>query len=176
MFPFFLFSIISHFINSFCKSYINIREFSNTYIIEPGVNFSRYLGQSDSNIILDKRLRLIKANCRCLEFYRNEECVHVTALFAIALMVLNPETFKMAQKEYDQLVLQESHNKIMERLSIELKTANAFQGMVHLIPVIDGFNNSNKLSLKIGIDKDYVVKDIGYFIHLMENQMNIMIY
>lgn len=151
--------------------YVTITETEGKYQVEPTFLFYRSVGSSRTSLTLDKNCEIIHKDCGCLEFYRKKECIHIVALYAIALMILNPKRFELEHREYESKVIAKQHNQILNRLSLELKTANAYFGMIHLIPCVETYGNRYQLSLKIGYDKDYVVKNIAYFIHCMENNL-----
>ena len=70
---------------------------------------------------------------------------------------------KIATKIYERHVL--------NSLSVGLKSVNPYAGLIHLIPCIEYENGAYNLSLKIGYDKDYVIKDILEFIQMTENNI-----
>lgn len=153
------------------KLYASIIEMDNGYRVEPSFEFYRSIGASKTSMILDKDLNVASRDCGCLEFYRKQTCIHEIALYAIALMILDNDKFNCEFKDYQNKVVAHQHSNILKRLSDELKTSNAYFGLIHLIPVVEAYGKNYLLSLKIGYDKDYVIKSIPEFIHLVEDNI-----
>ncbi len=151
------------------RAYITITEKEMGYRIEPTFLFYRSVGTTRTSLIIDKKYNIIHKDCGCLEFYKKTECIHIVALYAVGLMILNQQLYDAEYREYEQKVIAMQHNQILNRLSTELKTANAYFGLIHLVPSIETYGHDYQLSLKVGYDKDYVVKNIYDFIQYMEN-------
>lgn len=151
--------------------YITIVKMENYYRVEPTFLFYHTMGASRTSIILDKKLNITEKDCGCLEFYKKHDCIHIVALYAIGLMILDNKKFEVEYQKYQEQIIAKEHIEILNRLSNELKTANPYFGKIHLIPSIDTYGHNYLLSLKVGYDKDYVVKNIAYFINCMENNL-----
>ncbi|MBR6287855.1 MAG: SNF2 helicase associated domain-containing protein, partial [Acholeplasmatales bacterium] len=96
-------------------------------------------------------------------------CIHEAALYTLALMVVNKEKF---DKEYNLYLSKKesaAQNVILNSLAETLRVTNPYFGLLHLIPVVEVIQNEYVLSLKIGYDKDYIIKDINEFIDATEN-------
>lgn len=153
------------------KLYASIIEIDGGFKIEPSFEFYRRIGASKTSMVLDKNLNAISKDCGCLEFYRKQTCIHEVALYAIALMLLDKAKYEIEYKKYQNKVVAKQHSAILNRLSNELRTANAYFGLIHLIPVVEAYGKNYLLSLKIGYDKDYVIKNIPEFIHFVEDNI-----
>ncbi len=153
------------------KSFVTIEEKEIGFKIEPTFLFYRTIASSRTSVILDKNYQIMHKDCGCLEFYKKQECIHSVALYAISLMILNPKLYDQEYEVFQSKVLALKHNQILNRLSLELKTANAYFGLIHLTPCIEAYGHNYQLSLKIGYDKEYVIKNILGFIHCMENNL-----
>lgn len=154
------------------RAYITIVEKEKGYKIEPTSLFYRVTGSSKTVLIIDKNLEnILYKDCGCLEFYKRTVCIHIVALYAIALMILDRKQYEIECRTYGERIVVKQHNQILNRLSSELKTANAYFGKIHLIPCIESYGHNYQLSLKVGYDKDYVVKNIYEFIQNMENNV-----
>lgn len=157
--------------NSKPRIYADVVEYEKGYRVEPTFNFYRIIGSTKTSIVIDKDYNLISKDCGCLEFYKKHDCIHSIALYAIGLMIINRKLFDLEYELYQQKITSLKHSLILNKLSSELKNANSYAGLVHLIPCVEENNGSYKLSLKIGYDKDYVIKSICEFIHMMENNI-----
>lgn len=153
------------------RNLISVTEQPTGYKVEPTFLFYRTSGASKTSILLDKELNLLHKDCGCLEFYKKTECMHTVALYAASLLLLNKRLFEAEYAEYQAKVLAKRHTDVLTRLSSELRSLNAYAGKIRLIPSIETYGHNYLLSLKVGLDKDYVVKSIRDFIHYMENGM-----
>lgn len=153
------------------RNVISVVEQPAGYNVEPTFLFYHMSGASKTSILLDKKLNLLHKECGCLEFYKKTECMHTVALYAASLMLLDKKLFEFEYAEYQAKVLAKQHTDVLTRLSSELKSLNAYAGKIRLIPSIETYGHNYLLSLKVGLDKDYVVKSIHDFIHYMENGM-----
>ena len=131
--------------------------------------FNNYFGIQKASLYLDKKLECIHQDCGCLQYYKKKECLHTVALYALAVLQINNDLYKSEFEIYEQKMIALRHNKILNRLSNELKTTNSYFGLIHLTPTIEQEGKKYELSLKIGSDKDYVIKNIYEFITNMEN-------
>ena len=149
--------------------FVRIEGKENGYKVEskPAFNFA----SKTVTIFMDNNFRLIYKNCGCLEFYKKQECIHIVCLYATALKILNSSLYKKEYEEYQRRLWIREQSNILNKLTGELKTSNSYFGMIHLYPVVEIEGGSFYLSLKIGTDKIYVVKNISFFIHCMENNV-----
>ena len=112
---------------------------------------------------------MISSNCSCLENYRKGECVHAILLFAKALSIIDHEYYNKEMVRFHKLKEIESHVEIMNSLAKNINTVNSYFGLIHLTPVIEEFSENYRLSIRIGYDKEYVVKSISQLIDAVEN-------
>ena len=103
------------------------------------------------------RITGIPRNIGNMNHYKNKECIHIVALYAIGLLLLDENKFDEEYKLYNDMVAKTLHNEIINSLSSILKTTNPYFGMIHLIPVVEVIQGEYILSLKIGYDKDYII-------------------
>ena len=127
------------------------------------------VGSILSSIILDTQLHLVKAECGCLQFHRKKECVHTTILFILAVKIIDQEIFKKIYRRFNNHIIKEEQNKILNKMASELKTSSGYFRKINLFAEISNIDNKNYLSLRISYDKEYVVKSITEFIQVMEN-------
>lgn len=165
-----LIKVIDSLNNSFDR-YVTINEEEDKYIITPTFAFYKLVGSTRTSISLDKNYQIITKDCGCLEYYKKKECLHVVCLYVVAIYQLNNKLFQTEYNKYlrKKKILQ--HNEILNRLYGELKTSNSYFGLIHLIPCIESYGKNYLLSLKVGYDKDYVVKSIIGFIQNTENNI-----
>lgn len=153
------------------SSFVRVRRNETIYSVEPEECFLAKAGTTKCHIDVDAKLQVEKKECGCLQFYRNGDCIHTTALYGISLMVINYEYYTKEVKRFivkKEMSLQKS---ILSKIATDLNDNNEYFGKIHLIPVIEMDNGGYLLSLKIGTDKDYIVKDINEFIYNIENNV-----
>ncbi|MDY5983729.1 MAG: DEAD/DEAH box helicase [Anaeroplasma sp.] len=125
-------------------------------------------GVKSASLEISMDYSIMQGYCGCVQFYKNNICVHEVALYAIGLYIIDPDFYEDEMDRLEQKKLEIKHNEIMELLSNSLKSVNTYFGSVRLVPVIEEGEKDYLLSVKIGYDKDYVVKDIAQFIQLTE--------
>lgn len=140
------------------------------YYIEPTKDFCGLTGALSSSIVLNENLQLINMKCGCLESYRQKQCVHTTLLYALALRVLSPTKYNQQLEKYRYTRLALEQEVILNQLASDLRTNSLYFKKIHLTAEITNERNHNYLSLRIGLDKEYVIKGISEFIDLMENK------
>ncbi|MDE7263761.1 MAG: DEAD/DEAH box helicase [Anaeroplasmataceae bacterium] len=133
-------------------------------------DFYSYTGAISSTIMLDSTYALISEECGCLEHYRKKQCVHTTLLYALALLSLSPSKFYEELEKYKRTKLALEQEIILTDLAMDLRTNASYFKRIHLTPEINREKNIYHLSLRIGYDKEYIVKSISEFIELMENK------
>lgn len=149
--------------------YIRIEEDNGDFVVTPTTLFLNAMMTTKSELRLDKNFKIKETSCSCLNFYKNNSCIHEAALYTLALMVVNKEKF---DKEYNLYLSKKesaAQNVILNSLAETLRVTNPYFGLLHLIPVVEVIQNEYVLSLKIGYDKDYIIKDINEFIDATEN-------
>ena len=139
------------------------------YCAKPTLELNEMVGSILSSIILDTQLHLVKAECGCLQFHRKKECVHTTILFILAVKIIDQEIFKKIYRRFNNHIIKEEQNKILNKMASELKTSSGYFRKINLFAEINNIDNKNYLSLRISYDKEYVVKSITEFIQVMEN-------
>lgn len=137
------------------------------YFVEPTPLFYRCTGAISSGIVLNPKLRLLRSECGCLEYYRKKECVHTTILYALAMKMLNYDEFERQVDLYKQGKIAEEHGIILNKLADDLRTNGSFFNKIHLAVEINN-DGDNYLSLRIGYDKEYIIKSISEFVSNME--------
>lgn len=152
--------------------YVLIEKVSGGYNIESTELFNSALKATKSSLFLNESLEFISSNCGCLQYYKLKECIHIIALYAVALYILDKKIYEDEMKIYKENKLYTEHKAILEGLSNELKIANPYFGLISLIPIIEVNNKDYYLSLKIAKDKEYVIKDIHEFISMTENHIS----
>ena len=154
------------------KSYIKITEQhingKRCFYIQSQPSLNELTGSVLSSIVIDTKLHLVKADCGCLKFYRNKECVHTTVLLALAIKVIDEEIFARIMKKFNEHKVKQQQIKILNNMAAELKTNQSYFKKINLFAEINNIEGKNHLSLRIGYDKEYVVKNISEFIQLME--------
>ncbi|MCR5113400.1 MAG: DEAD/DEAH box helicase [Acholeplasmatales bacterium] len=153
--------------------YARVEVVDGVFVVEPTTLFLSAMIATKTEMKLDKNLKIVEESCSCLHFYKNKDCIHTVALYAVALLLINPEKFN---KEYDLYVSEKKAQmeaEIIDSLSESLRINNQYFGMIHLLPVIEVINGQYVLSLKIGYDKDYIIKDISEFVDATENNKSI---
>jgi hypothetical protein len=152
------------------EMYVEVKKVSKGYEILPTQLFLAAAGGvKAASLEISSDYEIKKAYCGCVQFYKNQICVHIVALYAIGLYIINPDYYEDEFDRLEQKKLEVKHNGIMNLLSDSLKSVNTYFGSVRLVPVIEEQENDYLLSIKIGYDKDYVGKDIAQFIQMTEN-------
>ena len=149
--------------------YVRINETEEGYKIIPTTLFLNAVVATSTSITMNKKFELIAGDCGCLQFYKNKECIHTIALYSIGLMILCREKYENEYKDYQNMLLKRDNCNVLDSLSLTLKTSNPYFGLVHIMPLIEVIQGDYVLSLKIGLDKDYIIKDIREFIDATEN-------
>ena len=142
-----------------------------SYILEPTNLFNEILHATKTTMTLNKKKEITSCNCGCLNFYKTKECVHIAAMLYSGLEQIDIDMFNKENDKYlkhQELTL---HKGILDNLASDIKVTNPYFGIIHLIPVIEECDNKYNLSLKIGADKDYVIKNISEFIYMTENNI-----
>ncbi|MGM9970456.1 MAG: SNF2-related protein [Anaeroplasma sp.] len=159
-------------INEKVNNYIEIICNDEGFIIKSTNLFNSILFSTSTEINLNNKLELQSTKCGCLHYYKNKECVHVVALYAASIYVLNQELYFKEYNDYCNKKLITKQKQIINLLSNDIKISNPYFGLIHLIPVIEEEEKEYTLSLKIGMDKEYVIKNISEFINMTENNIN----
>ena len=140
------------------------------YVVGPTKDFCTYTGAISSEITLNEQFELQALECGCLEHYRKNQCVHVTLLYALALKALCPTEYEKQLQIYKKVKLALDQEIILNELASDLRTNSSYFKKIHLTAEITRENDMNFLSIRIGYDKEYIVKSITEFIDLMENK------
>lgn len=151
--------------------FVKVKMKGNNFIISPEEIFLTKAKTSKCSLELDKKFNVINKDCGCLQFYRNGDCIHTTGLYGIGLMNIDYDYYTKEVKKFifkKEVALQRN---ILTKITSDLNNDNEYFGKIHLLPVIEFLNGSYYLSLKIGYDKDYVIKDISEFIYNIENNV-----
>ncbi|MDE6661667.1 MAG: hypothetical protein K2J93_07575, partial [Anaeroplasmataceae bacterium] len=140
------------------------------YIVGATKDFCSYTGAISSSITLDEEYNLVALECGCLEHYRKKQCVHSALLYALALKELCSSKYNEQLEKYKRTKLALEQEVILNDLATDLRTNASYFKKIHLTAEITREQNINLLSLRIGYDKEYIVKSISEFIDLMENK------
>jgi len=151
--------------------YTDIEKNENSFILKPTSLFLEAFHATKIEIEINCKYEIIRQDCGCLQFHKNNECIHIILLYLASLMVIDYEYYLKENKRYETLKQSSKHKEILNKLSNEIKITNPYYGIIHLIPVIEENNNVYELSLKIGADKDYVIKNINEFFNMTENNI-----
>lgn len=151
--------------------YVNVEKEDNKYIIKPTGIFLKHFNINKTILELGLDYDILYSDCGCLQFYKTKDCIHIVALYCIGMRCLDKEYYEKEYQAYLDKKTYTWHKNVLNNLSIGLKSVNPYTGLIHLIPCVEYFNNGYNLSLKIGYDKDYVIKDILEFIQLTENNI-----
>ena len=149
--------------------YARIEKTSDGFMVIPTNLFLNAIVSNKTTVKLDNDLNLVSSDCECLQFYKNKECIHVIALYSIGLMIIDNDKFEDEYDKYQDMVLRRENSIVLESLASTLKISNPYFGLIHIMPLIEVIQNEYVLSLKIGLDKDYIIKDIREFIDATEN-------
>ena len=151
--------------------YVNIEKEDNKYIISPTQIFLNKFNVTKTTIELGLDFDILYSDCGCLQFYKTKECIHIVALYCIGVCAIDKNVYDQEYQRYLDKKLYTWHKNVLNSLSVGLKSVNPYAGLIHLIPCIEYENDVYNLSLKIGYDKDYVIKDILEFIQMTENNI-----
>ncbi len=151
--------------------YVNIEKEEDKYIISPTQIFLNKFNVTKTTIEIGLDYDILYSDCGCLQFYKTKECIHIVALYCIGICAIDKNVYNQEYQRYLDKKLYTWHKNVLNSLSIGLKSVNPYAGLIHLIPCIEYENGSYNLSLKIGYDKDYVIKDILEFIQMTENNI-----
>ena len=152
-------------------AYVTVTEKETGYFVEPTNLFIEVFKSSKIDITVKPDYSLKSGQCGCLQFVKQHSCIHLTAIYAFGLAVINYLEFENEIKKYQRKKQGAFHQAILEKLADDIKVSNPYFGQIHLIPVIEEKEEGYDLSLKIGFDKDYVVKSIKEFIYITENNI-----
>jgi hypothetical protein len=151
------------------KDSIIIDEVDNVKKVSSTIDFESRIGSKNITVKIGVDYNMISSNCSCLENYRKGECVHAILLFAKALSIIDYEYYNKELIRFSKLKEIESHVEIMNSLAKNINTVNSYFGLIHLTPVIEEYNENYRLSIRIGYDKEYVVKSIESLVDAVEN-------
>ena len=88
------------------KSYVKLTEQhingKRCFCVQSQPSLNELTGSVLSSIVIDTRLHLVKAECGCLKFYRNKECIHTTILLALAIKIIDEDIFNRIMKKYNE--------------------------------------------------------------------------
>lgn len=152
--------------------YVDILKEDDKYILTPTQVFLNRFNIQKSILEIGLDFDILYSDCRCLQFYKTKECIHIVALYSLGVCEIDRSYYEQEYQKYLDKKLYTWHKNILNNLSVGLKTVNPYTGLIHLIPCIEYENNQYNLSLKIGYDKDYVIKDILEFIQMTENNID----
>lgn len=141
-----------------------------SYRISATKKFCSFTGAIATALVLDSNFMAIEQECGCLEYYRKKQCVHITLLYAIGLKILNAELYNSEINKYKKSKLAYEQELILNDLATDLRTNSSYFKKIHLTPEIYREANQYYLSLRIGYDKEYMVKSISEFINLIEEK------
>ena len=158
-------------VNDRPQAYAKYDKVDNGYVLEPTSLFNDVLHATKTVINLDNKKEITSCNCGCLNFYKTKECVHIAALYYSGLFQLDNDLFNKEYNKYLRHQQKTIHRNILNNLASDIKVTNPYFGLIHLIPVIEEQDKQYLLSLKIGFDKDYVIKNISEFINMTENNI-----
>ena len=148
--------------------YANVIESDDKFEIIPTNLFMTAMVCQGAKLVLDKKLNVIEEDCDCLLFYNTKECIHVVALYALALLLLDRDKFDNEYNIYVEKKNETVHSSILNDLANTIKVNNPYFGLIHLTPIIEVINGNYVLSVKIGFDKDYIIKSISEFVNATE--------
>ena len=167
-------SYLKLFLNEALKSpnlYAEIVPADDKYISTPTKLFNDALHAVGSKLVLSSKLEIESFECGCLQYYKKKECIHLVCLYLVSILLINPDLFNKEYRIYKEKNEGSLYHNILESISEDLRTNNLYIGQIHLIPIIEEKDDNYELSLKIGFDKDYIIKSISEFIHMTENHI-----
>ena len=151
--------------------YATIEENVDGYEIIPTKLFLSAMIATRSSITLDKDLNIKSMVCECLQFHKKNECIHIVALYAVGLLMLDRLKFDNEYELYKERKEAIKHSEILDLLSSQIKVNNPYFGKIHLTPIIEIINDEYVMSVKIGADKDYIIKSISEFVNATEENL-----
>jgi hypothetical protein len=120
------------------EMYVEVKEKISGYEFIPTQLFLDAAGGVKSaSLEISMDYSIIKGYCGCVQFYKNNICIHEVALYAIGLYIIDPDYYEDEIDRLEQKKLEVKHNGIMELLSNSLKSVNTYFGSVRLVPVIE---------------------------------------
>ena len=153
------------------QAYAKYEKIDDGYVIEPTNLFNDVLHATKTSILLNNKKEISSCTCGCLNFYKTKECVHIAALYYSGLYLIDEVQFDKEYNKYLRIQKRTIHKNILNDLAKDIKITNPYFGLIHLIPVIEEHDRQFLLSLKIGFDKEYVIKNISEFINMTENNI-----
>ena len=151
--------------------YIIIEDKIDDYQILPTEDFINLLHATNTKLILDKDLNIKSFECGCLQFYKNKNCIHEVCLYLTAIYILDPNLYNDEFERFNNFKNLSIHKDILQKLTNDIYNTNPYFGKIHLIPIILELEKNYEFSLKIGYDKDYVIRDIKEFMYNIENNV-----
>ena len=151
-------------------SFYNETKAGDFYLYTAKPNFLAHVGATKISLTLNSKYEIIGGSCGCLAFGKNHVCMHTIILYAI---ILKKVDFVNYRKQMDDVASYfENRRNIMalKKLNESLKKNNLFYNTIRILPVIDCKPDGYELSLKIGYDKYYVVKNVNDFINNTNEQ------
>ena len=149
-----------------------VKKNGDSYIIEPANLFVDIFHVSKIELEIREDGSVVRENCGCLQFFKTKECIHVGALCFAGLLQINKA---LCDKEYNEYLLLKSESTVFDtynKLTNDIRSTNPFFNKIHLFPVIEEKgDNKYELSVKIGNEKDYIIKSLYEFIANTENHV-----
>ena len=134
------------------------------YLFNAKPNFLAHLAATKISITLDSKFDIIGGSCGCLAFSKNHVCIHTIIFYAVVLKKYDKEKYKKQMEEVQAYFETRKNSLAIKKLNEDLKKNNLFYNTIRILPVIEDTENGYELSLKIGYDKYYVVKNVNDFI------------
>ena len=134
------------------------------YLFNAKPNFLAHLAATKISITLDSKFNMIGGSCGCLVFSKNHVCIHTIIFYAVVLKQHNIELYRKQMEEVQAYFETRKNLMAIKKLNEDLKKNNLFYNTIRILPVIEDADNGYELSLKIGYDKYYVVKNVNDFI------------
>lgn len=151
--------------------FVKIEQNTTGYVVEASNFFYIHTGASYTKIYLNNDLLVEDLTCECLAFHKNGICLHTIILFGIALLKIKNSVFLSEKHKYEEFVERRKNSIALTALTDSLKKNNLFYNSIHLVPVIEELDYKYELSLRIGYDKYYVVKNINEFLINIDNNI-----
>ena len=153
------------------SKFISIVDNDTYYDILPTEEFNQLLHATNTKLQINKELKIKHVECGCLQFFKNKDCIHELCLYLTAIYILDPELYNNEFDRFNNLKNLSIHKDLLKKLTNDILTTNPYFGKIHLIPIIIELEKNYEFSLKIGYDKDYVIKDIKEFMYNIENNI-----